>query len=214
MKLKDLKLSSREMLLDISAMRERSKTLLNQGKEYDQLLRYLISLNYFYDEEVRLPSIREISEATGIEYSKVRKYIRQIYVDLVLRHYVNEDEFNASFSFGSVRYTVSISGRDGRYMYMEVDELPVIPRVGENVEIPYFKAYLDDRNFHVKSIEHRLNDRGQEIHISVRPGRFNIYFDYLKEKAYEKGDLSIHDYFDLDDWAISGKLRIGMWGRF
>jgi hypothetical protein len=196
-----------DMLYDIGSMQHRARMLQDKGKDYDQLLKHINTLDFYYNEAVPKPTIKQLQEQTGIDYSKVRKHIREIYLDLIVGK--DDDDF-PPFSFGDVTYTISLQSMwNKRSLYFEVDSLPVIPRIGEEIEIPYFHAYLGERTFYVESIDHTLNDKGQSIHINLVPGYFNIYWHYRKAKAMEEQELNWNDFIDLNDYQLRDKLRVG-----
>ena len=56
-----------------------------------------------------------------------------------------------------------------------------IPRVGENIELPFLKAKLETNNFFVNSIKHEFTDEQHEIILFLKPGNFNA-FKKMKEE--------------------------------
>lgn len=89
--------------------------------------------------------------------------------------------------------------------------MDVVPRVGENIDIPFFKAYLDTTVFYVESISHELNDQLHEINIHLKRGYYNLFWHYRKDKAKETNELRSKDLIELDDYDLKNKLRIGYW---
>jgi hypothetical protein len=204
---KEVKLSTRQMLLDIGSMAHHAKYLLESDKAYNPLLKLLIDMNYYYDEDVSLPTVKGLSEELNLNYGKVRKQIRLIYEDLLC---LNSDEDFPVFGVKEISYSFSLSGRGkDQHMYFKLKSLPELPRVGEDVEIPFFKEWLDERHFFVESIEHEFTDQGQVMHFILKPGYFSPYWHYRKDKAREEQELGWKDFIDLNDWELKRKLRIG-----
>lgn len=194
------------MLLDIASMRSQARKLLLTDHNYNTLLQFIIDMDYYYNEDLHLPTLKELSTLIGIKYSSLRKQIQQIYMDLL----VGSDDGPTKFSFTDILYCFFIKGHGkDKHVYFEADKLPFIPRIGEEFDTPFFKAYLNVTWFHVDSIRHCLTDKGQEVHISLTPGRFNLYWQYRKDKAEEEGELGLRDFWELDDWELKKKLRIG-----
>jgi len=54
-------------------------------------------------------------------------------------------------------------------------------------------------------------ERGQEIHITVLPGRFNLYWHNRKAKAMDEEELGWDDWCDLNDYQFKLKLGVGRW---
>ena len=96
MKLKEIKLSTKQMLLDIGSMGQYAKKLLEIEHDYNLLLEGILDLEYFRDEQADLPTLKDLSNQLNIQYSLLRKQIRQIYEDLLFNFDVDYDR---QFSF-------------------------------------------------------------------------------------------------------------------
>ncbi|MDB4286376.1 hypothetical protein N9933_03660 [bacterium] len=207
MEIKDIKLSSKQMLLDICSMGRFAEQLLNKERGYNRLLQFLINKDYYYDEDTPFPTLKELSAETGIPYIKIRKQIRQIYEDMLLGY---REEKPLNFSIAKTTYLFLISGsRRESYAQVAIDNLPVIPRVGKTIELTFFKAYLDTSIFYVESIQHSFSPKGQEILISLEPGDYNLYWHFRKDQAKEEDELSIMDFYDLKKYELKRKLGVG-----
>lgn len=199
----ETKLSSQQMLLDICSMRSRAIDLLTEGKNYNTLLATITEKDYYYDETIPLPSLKTLAGLTGLKYDLVRRQLKQIYEDL-LPSYENQK----LFQFQNVKYEFYIKGQNNS-LFLDADSLPVVPRVGENIIVPFFKAYLGTDNFHVIEIQHTLFDKLQIIRIELKQGSYNLYWHFRKEKAEEEGELFWRDFYELDDYQLKKKLNIG-----
>jgi hypothetical protein len=201
------KFSSKEMLLDISSMRSRAIDLLKEGKEYNTLLATITEKDYYYDDSISLPSIKELSERTGLKYDLIRKQLKQIYEDLLP---LSED--SRPFEFQEILFSFYVKGYKNS-LFWDISGLSVAPRVGEEIRIPFFKVYLGGENFYVEEIEHVFGDNRHTIEISLKPGGFNLYWHYRKDKAAEEGELSIHDIIFENDYTLKKKLDLGRFRR-
>lgn len=197
------KLSTKAMMLDIMAMRSYAIGLLEQQHIYNPLLKALTGKDYFYDETIETPSLQYFAQATGIKYDKSRKYIRMIYNDLTS----SDDREERSFEFKTIEFIFKLKGRRG-YTYFVANSLPVIPRVGENIEIPFFAALTGSRSFYVDDIYHSLEDQTQRIFIELRDGYFNTYWKFKKDEAIEEARLNFNDLIELDEYSLKKKLRL------
>lgn len=196
--------STKDMMFDIVQMPSRARKLLGRNARYERLLQYLINLNYPENEDCHIPSLKEIATVLDIKYDHVRKEIGMIYHDLNF----DFDQPTIPFEFNRVLYEFSVKGIQN-VIWMEVTSLPVIPRVGENIDLPFFKAYLGTTSFYVESIQHDFRDNQQIIHFRLKDGRYNLYWHFRKDKAWEEGGISIHDLIYLDDWELKRQLKIG-----
>ncbi|MDQ3396041.1 MAG: hypothetical protein M3512_18300 [Bacteroidota bacterium] len=122
-----------------------------------------------------------------LSYTKVRKYLTEIYHDLILI------EDTIAFRFPKVIYSFNISGHHDSFISFETQSLPVVPRVGENITIPYFKAHLHTDYFHVESIGHTFRDLEQTIDIWLKTGTYNLFWHFRKDQADEEGKFTLQE---------------------
>ena len=194
------KLSSQQMLLDICSMVSRAKDLLKEEKSYHTLLNAITNIGYCYDDTQHLPSLKELSAQTELKYDLVRRQLRQIYKDLL-----PDVEKAMPFHFIKVLYTFHLKGWT-RSIWFDADTLPVVPRVGENINVPFFKAYVGTDYFYVAEINHTLQDTHQLIDIMLKQGRYNSYWHFRKDQAAEEGEIGFSEYVSEDDYTLKKKL--------
>jgi len=199
----DKKISSSGLILDISSMRNFARKLIGKGKRYDDLLEFLVENNYYYDEDIPIPQIKEIQEHLNIPYTKLRKQLLEIYNDLI------DSAYDDGFHFNELEYFFSMSYL-GEYLSLTIKNLPVAPRVGENIEIPFFKEKLGTRSFHVESIEHELDDGKQCIYVRLKYGRYNRFWDIRKGEADLKREFTFEEQMEFDDF--DKKKKLGFFG--
>lgn len=203
--MKDNSMSTKDMLMNISSMKIKALKLAESGKEYAVLLKDILSRDLFYDDEAYMPSLKELSQKTGLKYGKIRKYVEDIYKDLVLDH-----EARPVFSFVNVKYNFLIRGmRRKKFMSLEADQLPVMPRVGEEFSIPFFSAYMETSLFFVEEIKYDLWEDTQIVNIWLRAGSYNSYWHYRKDKAIEEYEIGFMDTFHLEEHELKRKLGVG-----
>ena len=124
--------STKDMLYEISSMRSRAKKLLrfNTNSKYKELLTFIINEDYYHDEDKALPTIKDLSKVLGVSYDKVRSQIKAIHDDL-------NDEIileKIPFEFNQSKIIFMINGYQ-KTTSMSVNNLTVIPREGENINI-------------------------------------------------------------------------------
>ncbi len=198
-------MSTKGMLMNISSMKGKAMKLTENGKAYDVLLKDILARDLFYDDDTPMPSLKDLSVATGLQYGKIRKYVEETYHDLVLDH-----EARPVFSFTKIRYEFLIRGwRKGKFMSFEADQLPVVPRVGEEVSVPFFSAYMGDSYFFVEKINHYFEEDTQVVKLWLRPGFYNTYWRYRKDKAMEEHELGLMEFINLEEHELKRKLGVG-----
>lgn len=203
--MKEDSLSTKDMLMDISSLRSKAMRLAENGKAYNVLLQDILARNLFYDDEARVLSLKELSAATGLKYGKIRKYMEEIYHDLVLDH-----EARPVFSFTKVRFEFLISGfTKDKFITLEAGQLPVVPRVGEQISIPFFHAYLKTSHFYVDKVDHCFEEDAQIVKIWLQQGYYNSYWHYRKDKAKEEHEVAPMDFFHLEEHELKRKFGVG-----
>jgi hypothetical protein len=204
--MKEDSLSTKDMLLNIGSMRHKALRLADQKKKYSELLRIILEKDFYYDDNESIPSLKELSSATGLKYGKIRKLIEEAYSDLVLNY-----ETKAIFSFTKIRYEFLMRGwQKEKFLALEADQLPVVPRVGEQVSLPFFSAHLGEKHFYVEKIDHKFEEDAQIISIWLRAGTYNSYWHYRKDKAQEENELPFFDFIKMDDFELKKKLKVGV----
>lgn len=202
------RLPSKKMILDITSMRSRAKEYLNTGKDYNDLLKTITDQEYYYNEDLPIPTMKELAELSGISYSKIRKQLDKIYFDLVLN--AQDDK---PFNFSKIKYTFSLKGYRN-YSHFTTYSIPEVPRVGDNIIVPYFQAYLETEYFHVRDVWHYLNDGNQEVNICLEPGTYNLFWHFRKDQAEEEGEITFNDKMDMSDYQLKRKLKIGRYSNW
>lgn len=198
----DKKLSSTGIIRDISSMREFAKNLLGKGKEYDELLSLIIEKNYYYDDDLRLLKVKDLQEKTNKTYSNIRKQLYEIYNDLL-----NHEDIDIEFSIKKVEYVFIMHYFDN-YTWFVLDNLPIMPRIGEEIDIPFFMGKMDNSRYYVESIDHYFSDTKQSIRITLNPDSPHPYFRLRKDEAYLKREITHDEYYSKKDWKIREKLKL------
>ncbi|MBN2835294.1 MAG: hypothetical protein JXR48_10040 [Candidatus Delongbacteria bacterium] len=194
---------TKDVIYDISSMREFAKQLLGCNKEYEEFLKYILEKDYYYDEDLQLPTIKQLEQETGLKYTTIRKYVQSIYRDL-------HDSDNLDFFIYQTEYTFYMRYFDKRAS-VTLKRLPVIPRVGEQIDIPFFRTKVGTTSFFMDEIYHHLSEKKQEITFYLKPGRFNHYWKIRKDEAILKGEINRDEYWDHMDFDAKEKLHLRNW---
>lgn len=198
-------LSLKRVILDIGSMRKFAVELLKEENSYNPILEYLVSKDIYYDEDAELPLIKDIIKELNITYSKFKKELIKLYYELIDQDYFDP---KIPFYFNEVEYFFSLK-RFGKYAHFTVKKLKHIPRVGETIEVPYFKAKLGGDYFFVERITHELQDGKQVIHFSLKCGFYNLFWHFRKDEAELKREFGLHDLYELSDYELQRKLGLG-----
>ena len=193
------KLSIKQALIDLFSVSEQLRRILKDFPEYNVLLNYLMEKDYYNDDEIPIPTLKNIEEKTGLTSHTVRKQIKEIY-EIVFA-------FNIpSLQFSAIEYNFNLCYMD-KYFSFTLSALPVIPRVGENVEIPFAKAALGFRSFFVDNISYILVGEKQIVEIYLYAGESNQYLKIRKDKARALHQLPHYEFWKMSNYDMERKLR-------
>jgi len=181
------KLSIKQALLDLLSVSEQLRRILKGFPEYNNILNYLLEKDYYNDQEISIPTFKNIEEKTGLKSHAVRKQIKSMY-DIVFAF----DE--PILSFTQVEYNIMITIMD-RYFYFTVNHLPIVPRIGENMDIPFAKSALGFQTFFVDNITYTLIGEKQMVDIYLYAGESNQYLKFRKDKARALRELHHEEFW-------------------
>ncbi|WP_026914899.1 hypothetical protein [Christiangramia portivictoriae] len=160
--------SYKAAVLDLIYLQDQLAVFTKKYPEYEQIADILCAHDYFDDDiDIPIPTMTSISRDTGIKFTKVKKQLKEIH-DLIF----SKDGENLSFN--KTRYRICFSDH-GDHFEINLKHLPVVPRVGDNLDIPFIKARLAWGLFYVEEIDHVFDNGTQIIEIWCKTGRANQY---------------------------------------
>ena len=182
----------KELLVDLRNLKEHLKQLLDKGKPYEEVLRKLLGHKCMEaDSEVPLPKFKELAADFGMTTAKAKKALNELYEDIFESNF----EYEMLLSFHEVEYIFILENFD-KCMTFIVNQLPLLPRVGEHFNIPFFNAEIGARNFFVLEVNHAFEGRKQVITIWLSRGFYNQYFEFKKDEALIKDRISYDEYLE------------------
>ena len=194
------KTTSLEIISCISKMRSLSEKLLVLDRNYAGLLRLLLSDEFIKAGEFEMPSLKELIKKSGLTYSKINKQLQEFFYDLICHEHIGID-----YCINDIEYV--FDGRiSDRYLLFTYNKIPLLPRVGEHVRLPFANADIGFELFYVDSIEHSFDNDKQTITISLRPGYYNKHLAMCKDEKYIKGYVSFEEYLCMDDLKWEERL--------
>ncbi len=177
--------------------------LLNDQKEYHPLVNWILSFANRDDIDSKLPDLKVVASQADLPYSKIAKYLHNIYTDILELNWNTPLKFkneNESMYFLTFNYL-------GAYSYFNIS-LPVKPAIHEQVEFSFIYPKVGSRDFFVKSISHELVNGKQMIIVGLTYEIPNQYLKLLKEKAYLHHELDFMEYYgELDDESKEKLLK-------
>ncbi len=93
-----------------------------------------------------------------------------------------------------------------RYASFRCTELAYLPRIVENITVPFLKAEIGSDHFYVQDIRHHFGGNTQTIGVDLKAGSFNSYWYFRKHEAIEKGEIGFGE--RLSEYQM--KERLGL----
>ena len=76
------KLSVKRILIDLLPIKDQLKMLFNNNTEYTTLINFLTEKDYYNNDDIPLPSLKEIQSKTGFKTNQLRNQLLNIYQEL------------------------------------------------------------------------------------------------------------------------------------
>ena len=188
--------TTKRAIIDLMIVKEQVIRIFEGNTKYKGFIEFIFAKDYLDDNDLKLPTIKEISQAIELSSSKVTKLIKELY----------EEFFENNLDFTKVEI-VFYTNYLGNFFQFECNDLKYLPRVGEQIDISFIKAKVGSGMFYVDKIEHTFQNDLQRIYITLTAGIYNKYFHFRKSKAYEQREISFEDFYSGNDYSIRNKLK-------
>jgi len=182
---------SKELIFSISSMKSFCRFLTPKDETYQKVLDQVLQYDY-YNEDSKLPSSKDIYTKLGITSASFKKYLNQIYTDLIELMFNNP----SVFSISKLTYHFYIRGFPRSEGVSINGYIPFCPRVGDQVELPFLRAHFHSTYFYVEKMNHELTDTKQIISIWLKYGSYNQYQAFKKDQDLAEGKISLHEYYE------------------
>ncbi len=192
-------ISVKRIIIDILIVKDQVLNHFRNQEKYKDLLNYLTAKDYLNDDNLKIPTFKEIENATGIKTYHIRKQLSEIYESFF--SYDNGMRFN--FKKCEI---VFIMKNYQRYASVICNNISHLPRIGDNISLSFVKAKVGTDYFYVDDIRHYFEENSQSIHIFLKGGIFNQYWHNRLHEAMEKRELPFKDFYDLNDYELKQKL--------
>lgn len=199
--------SAKLAIYNILTVKEQVLRAFGNESKYKVFLDFITGMDYANDENIEIPSMKEISSITGIKYPQLSKLIKELYDKLF---YDENNDF--SFNFNNVEVYFRLN-YNNRCIEVKCGRLAYLPGLGEQVSMFFVNAKIGLGFFYVDSIDHTFEGDFQKIYIELRPGLSNTYLKYRRDKAFLDKEITDEQYFHSDDYAIKTLLKIGRYRR-
>lgn len=203
--MKEDTLSTKEMIVNIKSMRKLAMSLIKNEKAYNLFLNQLLNSDYF-SGKAKIPTLKILAETSKLKTGVVRAFVEEIYHDLVFDY-----DAKPPFAIKKICYEFYIRGWGKKRLSVDFVDLPIVPRIGEELSLPFFTAYFGTSSFFVEKIKHEFEEDVQTICLWLKQGSYNLYWHFRRDQAEEEEELHFTEFFSGDDLELKRKLKVGRW---
>lgn len=192
---------TKEYFMCLSSMPAWSEVLVdNTDKPYKSFLMFLLEKN-FYDYRQERLMIKQIVADYGSDTSKITKWLKQIYEDIVELNFDKPELFKTD----GIKHTLYCKYYDSHFSF--TTWLMATPRIYEDFEFRFAQSTTGTSNFYVEKIKHSLEENEHNISIWLKGGFVNKYRELLYDRAEFHGVINLFDTFHKQDFEIDDELR-------
>jgi hypothetical protein len=195
--------STKRALIDILIIKPQVIRAFGNESKYKAILDFIFAKDYLNDDELKFPTMKEISETLNIKYSQLSKLIKELYYKLF-----DDEELDFKFVFNKVEVIFFVHYFEN-YAQIKIEKLTYLPRVGDQIDFSFVHSKVGTGIFYVDMIEHTFEDEIQRIYITLRPGYYNSYLHYSRQKAIEERGVDRKDFYSMSDYDLRKELKIG-----
>ena len=197
----ELKLSIKQVLLDLLSIWRQVQDHFKENDKYDMLIKFLSEKDYYNDDNLSIPNLTEISKQTGIKSYILRQQLKQIYEQFF------DFENGRVLIFKKTEIWFSLDYLK-RYAGFACSELTHLPRIGEQITIPFLKAKMGFDYFYVKNIRHELSGITHYIDIDLKGGFYNRHYQFRFDEAVAKGEIGLGVDSRYYEWEVKEMLGL------
>lgn len=180
---------ARDIFRNLCSVRPALAKLKGQGKKYDSLIDVLLLIG----EEDPYPASKDLQQRLGLTAGQLKKLIDTLHDD-----FVEGIRENATLlQFPVVEHHFYIQGYKDSDSVSFNCQLPVTPRVGEELALPFVGVYISGTCY-VTEVKYLLEDNKVVIDVWARIGSYNEYREYLRAKAEFEGYVNWQTKFQPD----------------
>ena len=195
-----IKISTKEKIYDVISVLPQIEKYVRNNERYSNLVKFLNNYTGENDDNLILPTIKEIQNTLSLTYTQLRDRVSELH-DIVFKH----DGVNLNYKDTHIVFYASYFGESAQ---IQVNQISHLPRIGDNISLPIFRGKIGTDFFYVEDVRHTFEGTTQQIDIRLIPGSFNSYWYHRKHKAFELGEVSIQDQIYLDDYELKNKLGL------
>ena len=174
----------------------------HSGKDYCPFLKWLNNKCFFKDSDINI-TMKQLSTDSGLADSvRITKWLHEAYDDILTLQHDTPDIFKEGSGVRQHYYVRYYDDTAHLTMW-----LPVVPRMFENIRIPFLYAKFGLENFWVCDVYYDITEIGLEVTVWLKGGfNGNPYREMFFHRAQFEGKLSQFDKRDKYDSEIDKEL--------
>ena len=151
--MKTNEISTREAFNDLIKAGDRLTIFGNQKAKYDKIIRFFVDNDYKVKKHSK--SMSDLANKLGFTPKTFRKTLLELHKLLLA--------YGLEYNMKNVAYQIIVND-DNDEVNIWLDSFPVLPRVGDTVEMRIWEHLFDGKNiFKVRNILHDLTEEEQNI---------------------------------------------------
>ncbi len=186
---------ARDIFRNLCSVRPALAKLKGQGKKYDALIDVLLLVG----EEDPYPASKDLQQRLGLSAGQLKKQIDALHEDFVEGIRDNA----ALLQFPLVEHHFYVRGYQDSVSF--ICQLPVTPRIGEELALPFVGVYIEGRCY-VTEVRYLLMDNKVVVDVWARIGSYNEHREYLRAKAEFENRISWDNKFK-QDYEVDEQLK-------
>lgn len=192
--------SLKQIVIDFIYIKEQLTELFKNEKQYHVIIDFLIAKDYLNDDlDLPFPKVKDIEEATGLKTHTLRKLLLEMHEQIF--GFANVK----SLDFKKVLYHFNIHYYGSSFTFT-ISKLEHLPRVGENISLPFIKAITNINWFYVEEIKHEFENTTQNVHLTLKVGEFNSYWQFRKDQALALKEIGLAEVMHSSETELKRKV--------
>ena len=192
--------SLKQIVIDFIYIKEQLFDLFKHQDQYQVIIAFLNAKDYLNDDlDLPFPKVKDIEEATGLKTRTLRKLLLEMHEQIF--GFANVK----SLDFKKVLYHFNIHYYGSSFTFT-ISKLEHLPRVGENISLPFIKAITNINWFYVEEIKHEFENTTQNVHLTLKVGEYNSYWQFRKDQALALKEIGFTEVMYSSETELKRKV--------
>lgn len=193
--------SVKQIVIDFIYLKKQLRELFKDKIEYKPIVDFLLAKDYLDDDlDIPFPKMKDVEESTGLKAYTLRKILLKMHSEIF-----SYDTNRLNLKFNNVLYRFYIRFFDYRCDFT-ISSLSHLPRIGENIRLPFVSATMPLTSFYVENIMYEFENDTQNVTITLKVGDYNEYWKFMYDRALELNEIGIMEKYNLSETELKNKI--------